>query len=253
MSWINPISGEFDLIYGQDPIRFPTGQPGYRMGGMICWSMQDNVTSLGTTQGTAYPISAQATRITGGNGGVRLPATRNGQWFTITNDSSNPTPVYPGYGEQIDIGVVNAPIILNSSFTILLQTYSAGFLRTASLQEELGVVSSSLLTFSSPAGQVNNVLTPPSGFGSQTTRIDVQLLSGDAQWSGLFPGFDGQEVQIRNVPTNAAGTFLTLQSLNNLSSSVFQFSGAGDHLIMPGQVQSVMYYGGSINNWVFVA
>lgn len=102
--------------------------------------------------------------------------------------------------------------------------------------------------FVSPAGGQNDV-NPGSGFPALLGRIDVDTSAGNANWTGLLAGVDGQIVVIRNA---AGANNLTLNNQNAGSTAANRFAAAGDFTLVPGNAIWVIYYGGSVNRWVIV-
>ncbi len=103
-------------------------------------------------------------------------------------------------------------------------------------------------SYVSPAGAQNNV-NPGSGFPLLLGRIDVDTSAGDANWTGLLAGVDGQIVLIRNA---AGANNLTLNSQNASSTAANRFAGSGDFVLPAGGAIWVIYYAGSVNRWVIV-
>lgn len=127
-----------------------------------------------------------------------------------------------------------------------------GLVRATTLQALLGFfnVTSGVgyLEYTSPSGTVNNVT--PETFNEGINRVDVALTAATT-WTGLTAGADGQQVILRNLPTNAFT--LTLDIASGSSSAGNQFSGAVAALALPpGNSQTLMYYAGSVNKWVLL-
>ncbi len=87
----------------------------------------------------------------------------------------------------------------------------------------------------------------PTGFGTDTDRLDIQANNADTTINDLPAGIDGQRLRIRN--TGATGT-LNLTNANSGSTAAKRFSGASDVGILPGDSVDVIYYGGSVARWV---
>jgi hypothetical protein len=107
--------------------------------------------------------------------------------------------------------------------------------------------SGTLISYASPAGAQNNVA--PAGFGAGVGRVALTLPSGNANWTGLTAGTDGQQLIITNK--DAANT-LTLNVANAGSLAANQFFGSADYAIPPGNSLSLCYYAGSVNQWVII-
>lgn len=102
--------------------------------------------------------------------------------------------------------------------------------------------------FVSPAGAQNNV-NPGSGFPAAIGRIDADTSAGDANWTGMLAGVDGQIVIIRNA---TGANNLTLNSENAGSTAANRFTAAADMTLPPGGAIWAIYYAGSVNRWVLV-
>lgn len=102
------------------------------------------------------------------------------------------------------------------------------------------------LAYASPAGSSNNV-NPGGTFPTNVGRLVVTLGGGDATWTGLVAGSDGQLVWIYNAD---AANNLTLSVADAGSTAVNRFAGFNS-LILPAQ-SSVLacYFAGSVNRWV---
>lgn len=92
------------------------------------------------------------------------------------------------------------------------------------------------IAYASAAGSINNVA--PAGFGAATGRLVVTLGSGDATWTGLAAGIDGQILFLRNA--DAANT-LTLAAASASSSAANRFEGQGDTALPPGASLRLVY------------
>ncbi len=100
--------------------------------------------------------------------------------------------------------------------------------------------------FASPAGSSNNV-NPGGTFPTNITRLIVTEPSGDATWTGLLAGSDGQLLWIFNAD---AANNLTLSVADAGSTAANRFAGFSS-LILPAQ-SSVLacYFAGTVNRWV---
>ena len=101
------------------------------------------------------------------------------------------------------------------------------------------------LAYASPAGISNNV-NPGGAFPTNVGRL-VVTLAGDATWTGLVAGSDGQLVWIYNAD---ATDNLTLSVADAGSTAANQFAGFSS-LILPAQASVLAcYFGLSVNRWV---
>jgi hypothetical protein len=107
----------------------------------------------------------------------------------------------------------------------------------------------SFLQYIAPSGVINNAV--PSGFGINIGRLWVTMPAGAATMNGLFPGNDTQLLAITNA--DAVNT-LTLNALNGGSSAAYQFYGAANYAVPPGNTVLCCYYGGTtgVNKWVIL-
>lgn len=90
------------------------------------------------------------------------------------------------------------------------------------------------LAYASPAG---SIAAAPVGFNSGTGRLLVTLPSGNATWTSLTAGTDGQLLEIRN--TDATNT-LTLPKVN--------WGGVGDIALSAGN-NILTYYDATAATW----
>jgi hypothetical protein len=98
--------------------------------------------------------------------------------------------------------------------------------------------------YASNAGQQNDV---DPGLTQQNFRLLVTLAGGDAQWSGLAAGVDGQAGLIFNG--DAANT-LTVQSQNGSSLAANRFWGPADIILPPGASLLVIYTTQGVARWL---
>jgi hypothetical protein len=84
------------------------------------------VTAAGTTQGTAAPLTARTSKVTGANGtaGVILPA--NPGWYGVWNAAAAVLKVYPPTGSQISTIGVNAPYNHSNNTFVVYYRAAAG-------------------------------------------------------------------------------------------------------------------------------
>lgn len=140
-------------------------------------------------------------------------------------------------GGYANLGLGSAGQVLTSNGTDVapsFQTAGGGTLPAA-------------ITYASPAGASNDVNpggTWPTGYG----RLGVTLAAGNANWTGLVAGSDGQTIQLVNL--DAANT-LTLNSKNVGSAAANQFSYTGGGIILgAGASCWLVYWAGSVNLWM---
>lgn len=126
------------------------------------------------------------------------------------------------------------PIPLGSAGTILtmvggLPVFTAGSGITPALGDSI--------TYASPAGVSNNV--NPTGFDAGVGAIIVTLAGGNATWTGLIAGVEGQTVRITN---GDAANSLTLDApFNAGSSAANQFQGFGNQVLLPNMSVLIQY------------
>jgi hypothetical protein len=105
----------------------------------------------------------------------------------------------------------------------------------------VGPVGGAYLTYASPSGANNNV-NPGGGWpslaGVPYTTLDVSLAAGNANWTGLLAGTDGQLCMIRN---NDAANSLTLNKENAGSAAANRFSYPADLILTPRGTALAMY------------
>ena len=144
-----------------------------------------------------------------------------------------------------------APVIPNvtSPLGIVLVDPTTGLAYVAgSNSPGTGVTSVGGFSSFAPAAGATNNANPGSGFPALLGRIDVDTTAGNANWTGLLAGVDGQIVIIRNTGANN----LVLNNQNASSTAANRFSAAADFTLVPGDAVWVVYYGGSVNRWVIV-
>jgi len=74
--------------------------------------------ATGSSQGTAAQITADNSFVTGGSGGVILPAATTGREVSITNTSGVSINVYPATGHLIETSAQNIPTVLPNNATL---------------------------------------------------------------------------------------------------------------------------------------
>lgn len=109
----------------------------------------------------------------------------------------------------------------------------------------LGLIGGAYLSYPSPAGASHNV--NPGGAWPVIGRLDVTLAGGNANWTGLVAGSDGQQVLICN---NDAANTLTFNNQNGGSLAANRFRWVGDRAMPPGDTVLAVYYAGTVNRWV---
>ncbi len=135
----------------------------------------------------------------------------------------------------------------NAPIGIVLIDPATGLPYTASTSGT-GIVGGYLL-YASPSGTNNNV-NPGGAWPTGISRLDVTLGSGNADWTGLLAGVDGQLVEIFNA--DSANT-LTLDAnpggsvAGSLAANRFQY--VGSLALPPGATAIAIYTAGSINLW----
>lgn len=92
----------------------------------------------------------------------------------------------------------------------------------------------SRLGFASPAG---TIAAAPAGFSSTIGRLIVTLGSGNATWTSLTAGADGQLLEIVN---NDGANTLTLPQAD--------WGGVGDLTLNPGN-KTLAYYDSTLSSW----
>lgn len=97
-----------------------------------------------------------------------------------------------------------------------------------------GALLGARLGFASPAG---TIAASPVGFGTSTGRLIVTLASGNATWTSLTAGSDGQLLEIRNTD----GT-------NTLTLPAADWNGIADILLGPGN-NILTYYDATVGRW----
>lgn len=83
-----------------------------------------SISAAGSTQGTATAITFDITTISGGTGGVRLPAV-TGKRIMIRNNTGSTINVYPNAGAQIETLGNNVAYAMLTSTTVELVSFSA--------------------------------------------------------------------------------------------------------------------------------
>lgn len=144
-------------------------------------------------------------------------------------------PTFKGGYSNIGLGVAGQVLTSNgASAAPSFKTAGGGTLPAA-------------ITYGGSAAGANNDVNPggtwPAGYG----RLAVTLAAGNANWSGLVAGSDGQTVQLVNL--DAANT-LTLNSKNVGSLAANRFSFANDLILPPGATCWLVYWAGAIDLWV---
>ncbi len=122
-------------------------------------------------------------------------------------------------------------------------TANAADLTVAQVQ---ALLTPTYLSYASSAG-ANNDVNPGGGWPTDIGRLDVTLAGGNANWTGLVAGVDGQAVLISNI--DAANT-LTLNNQNAGSSAANRFRSSADAVLGPGATVLATYYAGTVNRWV---
>jgi hypothetical protein len=93
-------------------------------GGLLL-QVDNNVTAVGGSQGTAYGVSKDITEVLHGSGaGVRLAVVQPSQQMWVFNGSGGNINVYPPALGQVDALIVNNPYVLANGKTQLFTCYS---------------------------------------------------------------------------------------------------------------------------------
>lgn len=87
-------------------------------GGFVSYGVSQTVSAAGSTQATATPLTRSMANITGGSGGVLLPAPQPGTRIMIHNGLTSNVNVYPNSGASIADGTTNGAVVLSPSATI---------------------------------------------------------------------------------------------------------------------------------------
>lgn len=93
------------------------------------------------------------------------------------------------------------------------------------------------------AGQSNNVAVAV----TTVSRVLVQTSAGDATFTGITAGSDGQLMVI----TNQGGNLLTLADSNAGSSAANRLYGVAD-ITLPTKGSQLLSYSGNLSKWVMV-
>jgi hypothetical protein len=99
--------------------------------------------------------------------------------------------------------------------------------------------------YASPAGASNDV-APGGGFPLNIGRLIVTLAGGNANWTGLAAGADGQMLFLCNAH---AANSLTLNARNGGSVAANQFLYQFDIVLGPG-VSKLLCYDGTLAKWM---
>lgn len=78
--------------------------------GFVAYGNNSAVSAAGSTQATATILTRQINYVTGGSGGVLLPAAVGGERVVIRNSLGSAINVYPNTGAQINDSGVNAAV-----------------------------------------------------------------------------------------------------------------------------------------------
>jgi hypothetical protein len=108
-----------------------------------------------------------------------------------------------------------------------------------------GLILSGRRSYASPAGAQNDV-NPGGGFPANIGRLVVTLAAGNANWTGLLAGSDGQLLYLTNA--DAANT-LELDVANGGSAAANQFQYQFGLALGPG-VSKLLCYDATIAKWM---
>ncbi len=103
--------------------------------------------------------------------------------------------------------------------------------------------------YASASGTLNDV-NPGGTWPSNISRVDVTLGSGDAEWTGLVAGTDGQMVEIFNADATSTLT-LDANPAGSVagSTAVNRMQYVGNLSLGPGATAILIYRAGTINRW----
>lgn len=101
------------------------------------------------------------------------------------------------------------------------------------------------LSYTAASGTTNNVA--PSGFDAEVAFLDVDISAGNATFTGLAGGTDGQAVTI--TPINSSSNTLALTSLDGGSSAANRFRLSGS-ITLTQYVPQSFKYSSTLNLWI---
>lgn len=100
------------------------------------------------------------------------------------------------------------------------------------------------VSYATPAGSQNNV-APGGGFPTNKSRL-VVTLAGNATWTGLVAGTDGQLVYLTNADA-ADSLTLTSQDAGSLAANQFLYAGGG--IVLPPGASKLLLYDATLALW----
>lgn len=104
-----------------------------------------------------------------------------------------------------------------------------------------------IYSYVSASGTVNDVAAGfPSFVGN--VRLVVTLPTGDATWTGLQAGSDGQRVMLWNNDANST-LILSTDDAGSIDRNRFKGTSLG-YGLSPGFSIDLIYFAGSVNGWV---
>lgn len=141
-----------------------------------------------------------------------------------------------------DLPIATTPLTGTETF-MLVQDGLSKQVAATDLPGGTGAVG--FMTVASPAGVSNNVALP--GFNPYTKIVDVATNAGNAQWTGMLPGVNGQRVVITNTGPNQ----LRLDAMNAGSAPANQFrEGFNTSLLTNTSIE--LLYSTDVNKWLVI-
>jgi len=197
---------------------------------------EDNVTAVGSTQGTAYALTKRVTRVTGGNGaGVVLPTATQGDCYLVLNESasnpaaglSNAINVYPPSGDSI------YPLGANT------RNYQSA--NTAVFYEKLGSTYWRALTVDMKSDHISRTIGDSIYFYGVVTIFSAFSASSTVDFTGTTTIGSGGTFRSRMVPT-VQTTDLTLTDA--MCGRNYNNSGASGAMVftLPTAVAGQIYH-----------
>lgn len=97
------------------------------------------------------------------------------------------------------------------------------------------------------AGTTNDAA--PTGFGFGTCTMDITVSGGNATWTGLVAGTEGQRIVITNLAASSSNLILSM--LNGGSLAANQFRGIATVTLLPGMTIQIQYSVGA-GKWIVI-
>lgn len=143
----------------------------------------------------------------------------------------------------------NLPSASSVNSTDLIAVYQSPTLRQATAlqfaQFVATVIAGEQMAATLGSGSTNDY--NPTGFGPTINRLDIDPNAGNSTLTGLQAYTDNQIVIIRN--TDAVNS-LTLSNQDAGSLAANRFAGPDSITLTPGGSIWVVYYAGTVNNWI---